>query len=503
MSDARRGARGAAPGVTKVLWVETPSNPLLKITDIAALDELAHEAGAIAVVDNTFASPALQQPLALGADVVVHSTTKYLGGHSDVLGGALVVNDDAHPRGGRVPAVRRRRRLGSDGCLADDARHQDPRAADAAAQRERAGRRRVGLAAAPSSTPCTTRASSRTPATSIAARQMSAFGGMVSLSLAGGPPAARAFAEATVLFQLAESLGGVESLIGYPAEMTHASVRGTDLAVPENIVRLSVGIEDAARPDRRSRGGPRAPRVADRSRRIGRGRRTPGCRHVVARPSGRVSWTGVESIRRPQMFGGRASCSSELRLSSSPSPRRKGFVTVTASVPVQNPQPTAPVRIPTSTGAIRTLGPNPATAPIMLHPGDAIPNRRRILYIVLLGALTALGPFTIDLYLPGVPRAGGGLPDDGRRDPADPDRHDDRVRPRPAGRRPAQRQGRAAASRCSRSPRCTSSRASALPWPPRSTCSWSRASAWAWAPRRAESWRWRSCATCSAAAASS
>lgn len=245
MSDADAVRAALRPGVTKVLWVETPSNPLLKITDVAAMTEIAHSIGALAVVDNTFASPALQNPLALGADVVIHSTTKYLGGHSDVLGGAVVLNDDelyekvkflqfaagavSSPmdawlttRGIKTLAVRMRQHGVNAQAIAEWAL-------------ERPEFEAVYYPGLPSHA-----------GHELAARQMSGFGGMLSLALAAGPSAARAFAESTELFQLAESLGGVESLIGYPPDMTHASVRGTELAVPENIVRLSVGIENVS-----------------------------------------------------------------------------------------------------------------------------------------------------------------------------------------------------------------------------------------------------------------
>ena len=228
---------------TKIVWLETPSNPLLKVVDIALIAEIAHESGAIVVVDNTFASPALQQPLALGADLVVHSTTKYLGGHSDVLGGAVVFGDDRFfdqvkfqqfavgavsapldawltTRGIKTLALRMRQHSENAQAIAEWA----------AARPEFAQVYYPGLASHPGH--------------EIAAKQMTRFGGMLSLGLAAGADAARAFAESTSLFQLAESLGGVESLIGYPPDMTHASVRGTELAVPENVVRLSVGIED-------------------------------------------------------------------------------------------------------------------------------------------------------------------------------------------------------------------------------------------------------------------
>ena len=241
--DAVRAA--IRPGVTKVLWIETPTNPLMKINDIAALAEIGHAAGVLVVVDNTFASPYLQQPIALGADAVVHSTTKYLGGHSDVVGGAVVVNDEeladkvgflqfgagavSGPldawltiRGIKTLAVRLDRHSANAQSIAET------------------------LAGHPAIETVYYPGLDTHPGHELASRQMKAFGGMISLGLAGGEAAARTFAESTELFQLAESLGGVESLIGYPSEMTHASVRGTALEVPANIVRLSVGIEDVA-----------------------------------------------------------------------------------------------------------------------------------------------------------------------------------------------------------------------------------------------------------------
>ncbi|WP_270366219.1 cystathionine gamma-synthase [Microbacterium algeriense] len=237
--------RAAIRPETKIVWLETPSNPLLKVVDIALTAEIAHAAGAIVVVDNTFASPALQQPLSLGADLVVHSTTKYLGGHSDVLGGAVVFGDERFfeqvkfqqfavgavsapldawltTRGIKTLALRMRQHSENAQAIAEWAQ-QRPEIAQVFYP---------GLASHAGH--------------DIAARQMSGFGGMLSLGLAAGADAARSFAESTSLFQLAESLGGVESLIGYPPDMTHASVRGTELAVPENIVRLSVGIEDVS-----------------------------------------------------------------------------------------------------------------------------------------------------------------------------------------------------------------------------------------------------------------
>ena len=237
--------RAAIRPNTKVLWVETPSNPLMKITDIAALAELGHGAGVTVVVDNTFASPYLQRPLELGADAVVHSTTKYLGGHSDALGGAVVMNDEE--LSGKVRFLQfatgavlapfeawlTTRGIKTLGVRMD--RHSSNAQAVAEHFADHPAVERVYYPGLPSH-----------PGHELAARQMSGFGGMLSVALRGGPAAARTFAESTTLFQLAESLGGVESLIGYPSEMTHASVRGTELEVPENIVRLSVGIEDLA-----------------------------------------------------------------------------------------------------------------------------------------------------------------------------------------------------------------------------------------------------------------
>uniref|UniRef100_A0A942YDZ0 Cystathionine gamma-synthase n=1 Tax=Neobacillus citreus TaxID=2833578 RepID=A0A942YDZ0_9BACI len=241
--DRVRAALEGAPAKT-VLWVETPTNPLMKIADIALLAEVGHAAGALVVVDNTFASPYLQQPLSLGADAVVYSTTKYLGGHSDVVGGAVVLADpgladavgflqfgagaisspfDAFltTRGIKTLAVRMERHSANAQAVAE------------------------ALVAAPGVDRVYYPGLADHPGHEVAAKQMRGFGGMLSVALTGGPAAARRFVESTEVFALAESLGGVESLIGYPSEMTHASVKGTELAVPENVVRLSVGIEDA------------------------------------------------------------------------------------------------------------------------------------------------------------------------------------------------------------------------------------------------------------------
>ena len=237
--------RAAIRPETKVLWVETPSNPLMTISDIEGLAAAGHSAGALVVVDNTFASPYLQNPLALGADVVVHSTTKYLGGHSDVLGGAVVLNDDdlaarvgfvqfaAGAVSGPLDAWLTTRGIKTLSLRMQ--RHCANAQAIAEALVGHPALERVYYPGLPDH-----------PGHELAARQMRGFGGMLSITFAGGAAAARKFAESTKLFQLAESLGGVESLVNYPAEMTHASVRGTELEVPDNLIRLSVGVEDVA-----------------------------------------------------------------------------------------------------------------------------------------------------------------------------------------------------------------------------------------------------------------
>ena len=244
LSDEDAVAAALAERPARIVWLETPSNPLLRIADIAATARVAHAAGALLVVDNTFATPALQQPIALGADAVVHSTTKYLGGHSDVVGGAVITDDAALDEqvgflqfavgaiSGPHDAWLTTRGIKTLGVRM--ARHSEN--AMAIAERLAADERvaRVyypGLASHPGQ--------------EVAASQMSAFGGIVSIELPTGE-AARRFAESTRLFALAESLGGVESLVNYPDAMTHASVRGTELAVPETVVRLSVGLESAA-----------------------------------------------------------------------------------------------------------------------------------------------------------------------------------------------------------------------------------------------------------------
>ena len=241
----RRGrrARGDPAGRDHLVWVETPTNPLLNIADIAALAAVAHDAGALLVVDNTFASPYLQQPLALGADVVVHSTTKYCGGHSDVVGGALVVRDLDARREDRLPPELHGRGRRAVRRLAGAARPEDPRRADGPALRQRREGRRVPQPA--------TRRAGRLPRPRGAPRprgrrpQMKRYGGIVSFRVTGGEQNALDTCARTSVFTLAESLGGVESLIEHPGRMTHASVAGTELEVPADLIRLSVGIETA------------------------------------------------------------------------------------------------------------------------------------------------------------------------------------------------------------------------------------------------------------------
>jgi cystathionine gamma-lyase len=230
---------------TKMVWIETPTNPLLQLVDIAAVADVAHKAGAILTVDNTFASPYLQQPIKLGADLVVHSTTKYLGGHSDVVGGAVIGRKDLLSpiafyqnaaggvpgpfdswlvlRGIKTLAVRMERHCANARQLAD------------------------WLAKHPGVSRTYYPGLSSHPGHDIAKKQMRDFGGMISVSIKGGKDAALKFMTRTKLFSLAESLGGVESLVCHPATMTHASIpadirqaRGID----DGLVRLSVGIED-------------------------------------------------------------------------------------------------------------------------------------------------------------------------------------------------------------------------------------------------------------------
>lgn len=230
---------------TRLIWVETPTNPLLSIADITAIAELGTDRSAKVLVDNTFASPALQQPLRLGADVVLHSTTKYIGGHSDVAGGALVTNDEELDEefaflqngAGAVPGpfdayltmrglktlVLRMQRHSENACAVAEFLADHPSVSS------------VLYPGLPSH-----------PGHEIAARQMRGFGGMVSVRMRAGRRAAQDLCAKTRVFILAESLGGVESLIEHPSAMTHASTAGSQLEVPDDLVRLSVGIEDIA-----------------------------------------------------------------------------------------------------------------------------------------------------------------------------------------------------------------------------------------------------------------
>ncbi len=235
--------RAAMRPNTRLVWCETPTNPLLNIADIASLAAVAHQTGARLVVDNTFATPYLQTPLALGADVVLHSTTKYLGGHSDVIGGALITDDveldeqvaflqngaGAVPgpfdawltlRGIKTLAVRMERHC------------------------DNAERVVAALQAHPAVTGVRYPGLATHHGHEIAAKQMRRFGGIVSFTVDGGAAAALAVCARTQVFTLAESLGGVESLIEHPGRMTHASTTGTQLEVPADLIRLSVGIED-------------------------------------------------------------------------------------------------------------------------------------------------------------------------------------------------------------------------------------------------------------------
>jgi len=235
--------RAAIRPRTRVLWCETPTNPMLGIADIAALAEIAHHGGARLVVDNTFASPYLQQPLRLGADVVVHSTTKYLGGHSDVVGGALVTDD---PELAGQLAFNQNATGAVAGPFDAWLVLRGIKTLGVRMDRHNANAARVVefLLAHPSVGQVHYPGLPEHPGHEIAARQMSGFGGMVSFTLRGGEEAALKVCELARLFTLGESLGGVESLIEHPGRMTHASAAGSALEVPPDLVRLSVGIED-------------------------------------------------------------------------------------------------------------------------------------------------------------------------------------------------------------------------------------------------------------------
>jgi cystathionine gamma-synthase len=234
--------RKAMRKATRLVWIESPTNPTMKIVDIAGLSEIAHKGKALAVVDNTFASPYLQNPLVHGADLVLHSTTKYIGGHSDVVGGAIVGRDEALRarlaflqnaaggvpgpldawlvlRGAKTLAVRMERHSANGQAVAE------------------------WLAEHPKVSRVYYPGLATHPQHELAKRQMRSFGGMLSFELRGGEAAAKRMAARTTIFALAESLGGVESLIEVPLAMTHGSVKGTKLAPPAGLVRLSVGIE--------------------------------------------------------------------------------------------------------------------------------------------------------------------------------------------------------------------------------------------------------------------
>jgi cystathionine beta-lyase/cystathionine gamma-synthase len=233
---------GALRRETRLVWLETPTNPMLRLTDIAAVAAIAREAGAWLAVDNTFASPALQQPLRLGAHFVVHSTTKYIGGHSDVVGGAIVLDDQAayeqlkflQNAVGAIP-----------GPLDVFLTLRGIKTLALRMERHSANATRVArfLEDHPAVAEVIYPGLESHPQHALAQRQMAAPGGMVAFLLHGGEAAARALARNTRLFTLAESLGGVESLVELPAPMTHASVSDSPLAVDPGLVRLSVGIE--------------------------------------------------------------------------------------------------------------------------------------------------------------------------------------------------------------------------------------------------------------------
>lgn len=244
VTDPAAIAAAIIPGRTKLIWIETPTNPLLNIADISAVAQVAHDAGALLVVDNTFASPYLQQPLLVGADVVVHSTTKYLGGHSDVIGGALITTSPElgerlafHQNAmGAVPGpfdswlvLRGIKTLGV---------RMDRHCSNAAQIAE-------FLADHPKVSAVHWPGLVDHPGHAVAAKQMRDFGGMVSFRVAGGESAALDVCSRTRVFTLGESLGGVESLIEHPGRMTHASAAGSPLEVPSDLVRLSVGIEES------------------------------------------------------------------------------------------------------------------------------------------------------------------------------------------------------------------------------------------------------------------
>ncbi len=242
LTDPEAVAAAVVPGRTKVVWVETPTNPLLRVADIAALADVAHAAGALLVVDNTFASPYLQQPLLLGADVVVHSTTKYLGGHSDVVGGALVARD---PEIAESLAYHQNAMGAVAGPFDAWLVLRGIKTLAVRMDRHCTNARRVVamLAEHPKVTEVLYPGLEGHDGHDVAAKQMRDYGGMVSFRVVGGEEAAVAVCDRARLFTLGESLGGVESLIEHPGRMTHASAAGSPLEVPADLVRLSVGLE--------------------------------------------------------------------------------------------------------------------------------------------------------------------------------------------------------------------------------------------------------------------
>lgn len=237
--------RSAITPKTRLIWVETPTNPLLNVADIAGIVQIASSTGVKVLVDNTFASPALQQPLLLGADIVLHSTTKYIGGHSDVVGGALLTNDE------ELDAAFAFLQNGAGGVPGPFDAYLTMRGLKTLVLRMRQHSENAALIAEfldghPAVQTVLYPGSPSHPNHDVAARQMTGFGGMVSVRLRGGPQAARDLCSRTEIFILAESLGGVESLIEYPGAMTHASTAGWRLEGPDDLVRLSVGIEHSA-----------------------------------------------------------------------------------------------------------------------------------------------------------------------------------------------------------------------------------------------------------------
>lgn len=230
---------------TKLLWLETPTNPMLKLADIRALTEIAHRRGVLVAVDNTFMSPFFQKPLELGADVAMHSSTKYINGHSDVVGGALVVRDGALAE--RIQFLSNA--MGPVASAFDSflcLRSLKTLAVRMRAHAENAIRVAAYLEKHPKVVRAIYPGLPSHPHHELARRQMSGFGGMVSFVLKGGLKEARAFLESVRVFSLAESLGGVESLVNHPAIMTHASVpveMRAALGITDSLIRLSVGIE--------------------------------------------------------------------------------------------------------------------------------------------------------------------------------------------------------------------------------------------------------------------